>query len=82
MRILEVVLWKMVTGKFRDWQSHIQSGKYHLPFFLSLELKNILRKLMTLDPRERKTLKLIMRYLWLNMGQKEELGPYSRPMIT
>ena len=34
---------------------------------------------MTLDPRNRGSLKQIMRGLWLNVGQGEELRSYNEP---
>lgn len=66
----------MGKGFWELWQ-RIPGGKYHGPFFASLECKNILKKLMTLDLRHRETLKQIMRDPRLHMGQEEELRPYS-----
>lgn len=55
------------------------SRKYHVPFFLSLECKNISKKRMALLPRDRGTLKPITRDPGLNRGQEEELRPCSEP---
>lgn len=81
-----VILHEMITGTlpvmrkgFWELWKWILRRKCHVPFFLSLECKDILKKLMTRLPRDRGTLKQITRDPALNMGQEEKLGPYSEP---
>lgn len=46
---------------------------------LSFECESLLQKLMILNPSSRETVEEIMKDLWINMGQEDELRPYSEP---
>lgn len=57
----------MVTGtlpfmgkNFWELRQQALSGKYHVPFFISFELEKLLKKLMTLNLRDRGSLKETM----------------------
>lgn len=59
---------------FWKLQQQILGRQYHVPFFMSFECVNLLKKiLMAFDPNSRGTLEEIMREPGLNMGQEEEL---------
>lgn len=45
---------------FWELRQQALSGKYHVPFFISFELEKLLKKLMTLNLRDRGSLKETM----------------------
>ncbi|XP_070264871.1 serine/threonine-protein kinase MARK2-like [Myotis yumanensis] len=84
---LGVTLYKMLTGKVpfqgdnivRQRQK-ILAGKFEEPNFVSRRGKNLLNRLLTLDPKKRPTMEEVMEDRWLNVGQEDEpLRPYSEP---
>uniref|UniRef100_G1QCH3 non-specific serine/threonine protein kinase n=1 Tax=Myotis lucifugus TaxID=59463 RepID=G1QCH3_MYOLU len=83
---LGVTLYKMLTGKaFRGdnivrQRQKILAGKFEEPNFVSRRGKNLLNRLLTLDPQKRPTMEEVMEDRWLNVGQEDEpLRPYSEP---
>lgn len=62
------------------WQ-WILSRHCHVPYLISFECEKLLKKLMTLDPRDRGTLEELKRDPWLSMGQEQELTPYREPTL-
>lgn len=57
-----MILYGMVLGKdFWELQKRILSRKYHVTFFESLELENILKKSVALHPKDRGNAKAIER---------------------
>ncbi|KAM9092147.1 serine/threonine-protein kinase MARK2-like [Megaptera novaeangliae] len=79
---LGVVLYAMVTGSqpfvgkdFQQLQKQILRGQYPIPPYLSLEIRDLLQKMIVLNPSDRGTLPDLMRHPWVNMGQKEPLQP-------
>ncbi|KAF6323473.1 hypothetical protein mRhiFer1_010731 [Rhinolophus ferrumequinum] len=61
-----------------DLQRKVLRGKYVVPSCLSLEVENFQKKLLTLNPQNRKHLK-DMPHTWLNKSHEEELKPYIDP---
>lgn len=48
-----------------------------IPFYMSSDCENLLRKFLVLNPAKRATLETIMRDKWMNMGYEEdELKPF------
>ncbi|XP_061054264.1 serine/threonine-protein kinase MARK2-like [Eubalaena glacialis] len=79
---LGAVLYTMVTGSqpfvgkdFQELRKQILQGQYPIPPYLSLEIRDLLRKMIALNPSDRGTLPDLMRHPWVNMGQKEPLQP-------
>ena len=51
-----------------------------IPFYMSTDCENLLRKFLVLNPAKRATLETIMRDKWMNMGyEDDELKPYIEP---
>lgn len=51
--------------------------KRSIPFYMSSDCENLLRKFLVLNPAKRATLETIMRDKWMNMGYEEdELKPF------
>ena len=75
---LGVVLYTMVTGcqpfwgkDYRELRKQVLQGKYYIPSYLSLEIRDLLQKMIALNPSDRGTLPDLMRHPWVKMGQKE-----------
>ncbi|KAF6082052.1 microtubule affinity regulating kinase 2 [Phyllostomus discolor] len=83
---LGVILYRMVTGDelfvgdtAGEVTKEIQSKQLHPPDFISQEVQDLLQKMLTIDPSQRPTLDDIMKDTWVNMGEDEEMRPYSEP---
>ena len=83
---LGVILYRMVTGDqlfvgdtAGEVTEQIHSKKLHLPDFTSVEIQDLLQKMLTVDPSQRPTLDDIMKDTWVNMGEDKEMRPYSEP---
>ncbi|KAK5854054.1 hypothetical protein PBY51_015157 [Eleginops maclovinus] len=56
------------------------AGKYRIPFYMSTDCENLLKKLLVLNPVKRGSLEQIMKDHWMNVGhEEEELKPYIEP---
>ncbi|XP_032959213.1 serine/threonine-protein kinase MARK2-like [Rhinolophus ferrumequinum] len=83
---LGVVLYHMVTGTtpfkgkyYMELVTHIMSGIYTVPPYITVELQRLLGKLITRNPADRSSLTEILPDLWLNSGYLEELRPFAEP---
>ncbi|XP_070363501.1 serine/threonine-protein kinase MARK2-like isoform X1 [Equus asinus] len=80
---LGVVLFFLLTGAPPFWgcdlvtvRRRVLSGRFPLPMFLSWECRNLLGKMLTLNPQKRISIQKILKDRWVNMGQ-EKLRPYK-----
>lgn len=57
------------------------SRTYRIPFYMSTDCENLLRKFLVLNPTKRSSLEAIMHDKWMNMGYEleDELKPYIEP---
>ncbi|GAB0096129.1 MAP/microtubule affinity-regulating kinase 3 [Sergentomyia squamirostris] len=85
---LGVILYTLVSGSLpfdgttlRELRERVLRGKYRIPFYMSTDCENLLRKFLVLNPAKRASLEVIMRDKWMNMGyEDDELKPYTEPV--
>jgi len=72
---LGVVLFVLVCGglPFEDTdlptlRTRVLSGKYRIPFYMSHECEDLLRRMLKVDPDQRYTLKQVFRHPWMKIG--------------
>lgn len=54
--------------------------RFRIPFYMSTDCENLLKKFLVLNPAKRASLESIMRDKWMNTGYEEdELRPYVEP---
>ncbi|XP_028156846.1 MAP/microtubule affinity-regulating kinase 3 isoform X6 [Ostrinia furnacalis] len=84
---LGVILYTLVSGSLpfdgstlRELRERVLRGKYRIPFYMSTDCENLLKKFLVLNPAKRASLESIMRDKWMNTGYEEdELRPYIEP---
>ncbi|NWU73740.1 MARK4 kinase, partial [Pterocles burchelli] len=84
---LGVILYTLVSGSLpfdghnlKELRERVLRGKYRVPFYMSTDCENILRRFLVLNPAKRCTLEQIMKDKWLNIGYEgDELRPYAEP---
>ncbi|XP_068081459.1 serine/threonine-protein kinase MARK2 isoform X2 [Anabrus simplex] len=84
---LGVILYTLVSGSLpfdgstlRELRERVLRGKYRIPFYMSTDCENLLKKFLVLNPAKRASLENIMKDKWMNMGYEEdELKPYMEP---
>ncbi|XP_026477253.1 serine/threonine-protein kinase MARK2-like isoform X3 [Ctenocephalides felis] len=85
---LGVILYTLVSGSLpfdgstlRELRERVLRGKYRIPFYMSTDCENLLKKFLVLNPAKRASLENIMKDKWMNMGyEEEELKPFIEPM--
>lgn len=85
---LGVILYTLVSGSLpfdgstlRELRERVLRGKYRIPFYMSTDCENLLRKFLVLNPAKRASLETIMKDKWMNMGyEDDELKPYIEPL--
>ncbi|XP_047429067.1 serine/threonine-protein kinase MARK2 isoform X8 [Mugil cephalus] len=96
---LGVILYTLVSGSLpfdgqnlKELRERVLRGKYRIPFYMSTDCENLLKKFLILNPSKRGSLETthtagltcpkqqIMRDRWMNVGyEEEELKPYIEP---
>ena len=78
--IMILILYLMVCGKLPFFHEEneimyqeILSGKYELPTFLSDNAKDILTKILEIDPKKRLNFEQIKEHPWFNIIDKNYL---------
>uniref|UniRef100_A0A1I8B157 Protein kinase domain-containing protein n=1 Tax=Meloidogyne hapla TaxID=6305 RepID=A0A1I8B157_MELHA len=70
----------VIHRDLKELRERVLRGKYRVPFYLSTDCENLVKKFLVLNPARRGTLETIMRDKWMNMGyEEEELRPYTEP---
>ncbi|XP_051788329.1 serine/threonine-protein kinase MARK2 isoform X11 [Erpetoichthys calabaricus] len=84
---LGVILYTLVSGSLpfdgqnlKELRERVLRGKYRIPFYMSTDCENLLKKFLILNPAKRGSLEQIMKDRWMNVGHEdEELKPYLEP---
>ncbi|XP_060730529.1 serine/threonine-protein kinase MARK2 isoform X7 [Tachysurus vachellii] len=84
---LGVILYTLVSGSLpfdgqnlKELRERVLRGKYRIPFYMSTDCENLLKKFLILNPTKRGSLEQIMKDRWMNVGhEEEELKPYTEP---
>ncbi|KAL3285057.1 hypothetical protein HHI36_019181 [Cryptolaemus montrouzieri] len=84
---LGVILYTLVSGSLpfdgstlRELRERVLRGKYRIPFYMSTDCENLLKKFLVLNPAKRASLETIMKDKWMNQGyENDELKPYIEP---
>nr|CTP80966.1 BMA-PAR-1, isoform d [Brugia malayi] len=84
---LGVILYTLVSGSLpfdgqnlKELRERVLRGKYRIPFYMSTDCENLLKKFLVLNPARRGTLEAIMKDRWMNIGyEDDELKPYIEP---
>ncbi|XP_074915392.1 serine/threonine-protein kinase MARK2 isoform X4 [Buteo buteo] len=85
---LGVILYTLVSGSLpfdgqnlKELRERVLRGKYRIPFYMSTDCENLLKKFLILNPTKRGTLEQIMKDRWMNVGHEDdELKPYMEPV--
>uniref|UniRef100_A0A8C6KP98 MAP/microtubule affinity-regulating kinase 3 n=1 Tax=Nothobranchius furzeri TaxID=105023 RepID=A0A8C6KP98_NOTFU len=86
---LGVILYTLVSGSLpfdgqnlKELRERVLRGKYRIPFYMSTDCENLLKRFLVLNPGKRGTLEQIMKDRWINSGSDEvELEPYVEPEL-
>ncbi|XP_018024572.1 serine/threonine-protein kinase MARK2 isoform X2 [Hyalella azteca] len=84
---LGVILYTLVSGSLpfdgsnlKELRERVLRGKYRIPFYMSTDCENLLKKFLVLNPARRATLETIMKDRWMNIGyEDDELKPHIEP---
>ncbi|XP_075259066.1 uncharacterized protein LOC142350926 isoform X3 [Convolutriloba macropyga] len=82
---LGVILYTLVSGSLpfdggtlKELRERVLRGKYRIPFYMSTDCENLLKRFLVLNPIKRSTLEQIMQDRWMNMGYEDEtMRPYN-----
>ncbi|GAA6079344.1 MAP/microtubule affinity-regulating kinase 3 isoform X1, partial [Tachysurus ichikawai] len=86
---LGVILYTLVSGSLpfdgqnlKELRERVLRGKYRIPFYMSTDCENLLKRFLVLNPIKRGTLEQIMKDRWINAGfDEDELKPFVEPEL-
>ncbi|CAL8273976.1 unnamed protein product [Merluccius merluccius] len=86
---LGVILYTLVSGSLpfdgqnlKELRERVLRGKYRIPFYMSTDCENLLKRFLVLNPAKRGTLEQIMKDRWINAGFDEDhLKPFLEPEL-
>ncbi|XP_054571688.1 MAP/microtubule affinity-regulating kinase 3 isoform X2 [Eptesicus fuscus] len=86
---LGVILYTLVSGSLpfdgqnlKELRERVLRGKYRIPFYMSTDCENLLKRFLVLNPIKRGTLEQIMKDRWINAGHEDdELKPFVEPEL-
>ncbi|CAM1309911.1 MARK1 (predicted) [Pycnogonum litorale] len=86
---LGVILYTLVSGSLpfdgqnlKELRERVLRGKYRIPFYMSTDCENLLKKFLVLNPAKRASLETIMKDRWMNVCyEDDELKPYIEPEV-
>ncbi|XP_017311783.1 MAP/microtubule affinity-regulating kinase 3 isoform X5 [Ictalurus punctatus] len=86
---LGVILYTLVSGSLpfdgqnlKELRERVLRGKYRIPFYMSTDCENLLKRFLVLNPIKRGTLEQIMKDRWINAGfEEDELKPFMEPEL-
>ncbi|XP_078000999.1 MAP/microtubule affinity-regulating kinase 3-like isoform X2 [Glandiceps talaboti] len=84
---LGVILYTLVSGSLpfdgqnlKELRERVLRGRYRIPFYMSTDCENLLKRFLVLNPLKRASLESIMKDKWMNVGyEDDELKPYKEP---
>ncbi|XP_067029479.1 serine/threonine-protein kinase MARK2-like isoform X13 [Acropora muricata] len=85
---LGVILYTLVSGSLpfdgqnlKELRERVLRGKYRIPFYMSTDCENLLKRFLVLNPTKRSRLEQIMSDKWMNLGyDNQDLKPYCEPI--
>jgi len=85
---LGVILYTLVSGSLpfdgqnlKELRERVLRGKYRIPFYMSTDCENLLKKFLVLNPLKRASLETIMKDKWMNIGyEDDDLKPFIEPL--
>ncbi|XP_031564129.1 serine/threonine-protein kinase MARK2-like isoform X2 [Actinia tenebrosa] len=85
---LGVILYTLVSGSLpfdgqnlKELRERVLRGKYRIPFYMSTDCENLLKRFLIINPTKRAKLEQIMSDKWMNIGcELNELKPYLEPL--
>ncbi|XP_038967648.1 MAP/microtubule affinity-regulating kinase 3 isoform X9 [Rattus norvegicus] len=73
---------RIVHRDLKELRERVLRGKYRIPFYMSTDCENLLKRFLVLNPVKRGTLEQIMKDRWINAGhEEEELKPFVEPEL-
>lgn len=86
---LGVILYTLVSGSLpfdgqnlKELRERVLRGKYRIPFYMSTDCENLLKRFLVLNPGKRGTLEQIMKDRWINAGSDDDtLKPFTEPEL-